>query len=226
MPRPWLAAAFVLGSAALATPAQDTKPAPVPGPFRVYVVADNRFEAKSKSADKADKDKPAERDPRDRTNKLHDFVIEQGQNPVVVVLTRTGPTEDGPGAKVAKELAKLYADKSLGGTSLGAFVAFLMLENEYAADDQRTPDGGFVREDKAKQVRALSDAVAAPRVPFGLAARTSPQATTWGLTDTDDTVVVVTNKTRVVKRWAFPAGGLDDAALKAILDVARAEAKK
>lgn len=226
MPRPWLVAAFVLGSAALTTPAQDAKPAHVPGPFRVYVVADNRFEPKTKSTDKADKDKPAERDPRDRTNKLHDFVTELGQNPVVAVLTRSAPAEDSPGAKVGKGLAKLYADKSLGGTSLGAFVAFLTLEKEYAADDQRTPDGGFVREDKAKQVRALADAVAAPRVPFGLAARTSPQATAWGLGEADDTVVVVYNKTRIVKRWNFPAGGLDDAALKAIMDVARAEAKK
>ncbi len=213
-----LAAAAATGQEPAAAPKAD---AAVPGPFRCYVVVDNRYEPKAKPPQK-----PEDRDPRDRTDKMHSFVVEQGLNPVLAVLTRAAPAEDGVAGRLTKELAALYADKTLRGSSLGAFVVFLALEKEFPADMQRTADGGFVRDEKAKAVRDLAASANAPRVPFGLAARTSDQTASWGLKDEDETVVVLYNRLKVTGRWAFPAGGVDDAKLKEILVAVRAEAKK
>lgn len=221
MLRFWLAAALLAPAPVTAQEPAEVDPAAVPGPFRLYVVTDGRFPPKPATPDA----KPSP-DARDRTGKLHDFVTEQGLNPVVAVFTRAAPADDGAAAKVARGLAGMFADKSLGGTSLGAFVAFLTLEKEFAADDQRTPDGGFVRDEKANAVRTLADAVKAPRVPFGLAAAKSEPLTQWGVTDADETVVVVYNRMRVVKRFAYPAGAFDDAALKEVLAAARGVAGK
>lgn len=211
MTRPWFALLIALAPTVVV--AEEA-----PGPLRAYVVADGRFPPKPQDG------APPLRDPRDRTDRPHDFVTELGLNPVLVVLTRAEPAADGPGARIAKSLGELYADRSLGGTSLGAFVTFLTLDREFAQDQTRTPDGGFLRDDKAKQVRDLFTAVGVPRAPFAIAAKSSEQLTKWGVGDADETVVVLLNKLGVVKRWNFAPGQFDDAALKAILDATRAEA--
>ena len=218
-------AGLVLAVTRTLAPAQTPDPDAVPGPVRAFVVADRRFEPKLDAKADPKAAVAAERDPRDRTAKIHDFVGEQGLNPVVLVLTRSVPADDGVAAKVAKGVQALVTEKSLGGTSLAAEVVFLTLENEYAADMQRTADGGFVREVEAKKVADLAAQLGTPRVVFAVAAKTSATTTAWGLTAADDTVVVVYNRLRIVKRFPFPAGPADDAAVKAVLAAARGEAK-
>lgn len=55
-------------------------------------------------------------------------------------------------------------------------------------------------------VRVLADQPAAPKVPFGLAAKSDDQTAAWGIKDDSDLVVVLYNRMRVVKRWEFQQG--------------------
>jgi len=199
--------------------AQESAPNAVPSTFRTYVVADQRFEMK-KSADA--KTAP-ERDPRDRTEKLHCFVCEHGLNPTLAILTRAEPTEESAAAKLAKGLQPLVNDNR--GARLNAFVAFLLLDAEFPGDNGRNDKGEFTRDIKAGQVKALAEAVKANLVPFSLAAKKSDAVTAWGLTDEQETVVVLYNRMRIVKKWTFAAGAPSDDDIKAILAATKAEAE-
>lgn len=197
--------AVVLGGlfAAVAVRAQDGGPRPaVPSSFRSLIAVDDRFEPKVKPPKKAE-----DRDPRDRTRKMHDLVVERGLNPTVAVFTRTPPTVDSAAAKLAKLLNPLT--ETYRGNNFGAFVVFLLLQNEFPLDDtyvEGNPMKGFVREDFAMQLRALADQLAAPKLPLGLAARKSEQTDAWGIADETDLTVVLYNRMKVVKRWDFAQG--------------------
>ncbi|OWK35014.1 hypothetical protein [Fimbriiglobus ruber] len=132
-------------------------------------------------------------------------------------------------------------------SNLGAFVVFLSLENEYPQDDrpveENRPQKGLVREVEAKEIVALAQPMLAARgkeredqrakigarapdkpvdgafeVAFGLAARKSPQVEAWGVADDDETVVILYDRMKVVKKWAFKTGtAVSDADIDAIV---------
>lgn len=224
--------AVVLGGlvAAAAGRAQDDPPKAatpppggqsIPSSFRSYIVADDRFPPKDPKG-------PA--DPRNRTARMHDLVIEHGLNPTVAVLARAEkkgePTADAPAAKLAKGLDPLVAKHR--GNNFGAYVIFLALDKEFPDDGRSIEDNplkGLVRDEKAKEVADLAAGLKATRVPFGLAAADSPATAAWGVRKEDDLVVVLYHRMRVVNRWAFPAGTPPtDEQLKQIVDAADKEA--
>ncbi len=214
-----LAALLLAASAAAQDPAPSASSAP--GPFRCFVVSDQRYAPKANPPKR-----PEDRDPRDRTGKMHSFVLEQSLNPVVLVLSREAPTPDSVAARLTKLLNADLSAKANRGTSLSAFTVFCTLENEFPADEQRTADGAFLRDDALRQVQELATQLAAPKVPIGLAARTSPQTAAWGLGAEDDVVVTVYNRLAVVKRAKFKANEATDAQLGEIVAAAREAGKK
>ena len=111
---------LLLGFACLATAvtlaAQDAKPgASVPSAFRSFVVTDDRFPPKTTPI-KA----PEDRDPRDRTDKMHCLVCEYGLNPTVLVFSRATPAEDGPAAKLAQQLDLILQTREARANSFNA----------------------------------------------------------------------------------------------------------
>jgi hypothetical protein len=193
----WSATLAVL-TAGLTGLAQDPKQA-VPANFRSFIIVDDRYPPKVSPPKKAE-----DRDPRDRTFKMHDLVAERGLDPTVAVLTRAEPSADSAAGKLAKGLDPLVTKHR--ANSFGAFVIFLTLDKEYPADERRSPDGAFLREVEQQKVLALAAQLKTSRVPFGLAARKSEATTAWGLGDGDETVVVIYDRMRVANRWAFPQG--------------------
>jgi len=211
-----------LAAAASLLTAQDAPPAAaVPSAFRSFVVADDRYAPKATPI-KA----PEDRDPRDRTDKLHCLVCEYGLNPAAIVFTRATPAEDGPAAKLARQFDSILQGREARSNSFNAAVVFLTLAAEYPLDTARNDKGEFLREEKAKQVKDLATQLKTPRVVFGLAAKASPKLAEWGVADADETVVVLYNRLRVVQRWNFAAGGPTDDEVKAIAAAVKAESVK
>ena len=221
-----LAAGLLLAAAAAAQePKADPKAAPagqpgqpVPGTFRAFLVADGRFPPKVPEPKRAE-----DRDPRDRTRKMHDLVTEYGLSPVVAVFVRADPKElEASGVvklvrAVDKKIPAYRADK------LAGFVQFLRVEGEAKAVTLTAPDGTtrqveldaeFPDDEKrdvyAGEVEQLAKAAAAPNVPFGLAPAAGKAADAWGLKAADEVTVVIYSRMRVAKRWTFPAAGPTD----------------
>jgi hypothetical protein len=152
----------------------------VPGPFRVFVVSDDRFPAGN---------------PNGRAGKMHCYVCEAELNPTVAVFARVPPTTESPSVKVAAALNDLVEKNR--AVRFGAFVAYLTLAKEYPEEEGR--------DDKAKAVRDVAAQVKLAGVPFGLAAGQSAATDLYGLKATDDLTVVFFDRTKVVKAWSFAA---------------------
>ena len=201
--------------------AQDEKSAALPGQgvpagFRSFIVVDDRFPPKVDPASKG-----TTRDPRDRTAKMHDLVVEQGLNPVAMIFARTEPEKavGSAAARLAQGLDPLVL--KYRANNFGASVSFLRLVREYPQDDRRQPNGVFIREQVADAIRGLANQLKTPRVVFGLAAESSGQTAAWGIGNDDETVVVLYARMRVVNRWSFKFGSPPtDEQLKSILDAA------
>lgn len=232
-----LAAGLLLAAAAAA---QDTPPPPgqpgglIPATFRAYMVSDDRFPPKEKTADR-----PDGRDERNRTDRMHDLVSEYGISPVVAVFVRTDPAKlaDSGVVKLAKALdANLkVVDETVKSqeervkrqeyraNKLSGFVQFLRIEgmpkqvtvtkadgtSEVKELDAEYPDdekGEAVRED----IRRLAKEAATPNVPFGLAPVAGKSVAAWGIAPADEVTVILYSRFRVYKRWTFPAGGPSD----------------
>ncbi|MBN9517903.1 hypothetical protein J0H58_05165 [bacterium] len=210
------------------TPAQEPKQDPkastgqagevVPAPFRAFLVADGRFPPKVSPPTKAE-----DRDPRDRTRKMHDLVGENGLSPVVAVFVRADPGELANSGllklveAVEEKIPKYRADK------LAAFVQFLRIEGMAKSVTLTNPDGTTKvvaldaefpddenRDKHADAVQQLANKVKAPNVPFGLAPAAGKTAAAWGLKAEDQVTVVIYSRLRVAKRWTFPATGPTD----------------
>src|SRR5262245_25972343 len=178
-----LALSFITaGAAAAQDPPRPLNPGdPLPGPFRSFIVTDDRVEAK---------------DPRNRTNRQHCLFLEADLNPTVAVFLRTVPADaDAPAAKLLKRLDGLVAEHK--ADRLGAFAVFLTLTADYPLDE--------MRDEKAKAVKDFAARVKVPNVPFGLAAGKSDAAATYSIKDDHDVSVILFNRAKVVKRWAFTA---------------------
>ena len=195
----WWGLATLVSAAAVGQeptgPATSASPG-VPSAVRCYVAADSRF--------------PKE-DARNRQDRMHCFVCEQGLNPVVAVFARTVPKDaDSPLAKLVKAVEPLTV--KYRGDRFAAFVLFLRTEpgmkevvakqpdgtEAKATLDKEYPDDGrievrkddkakdkviFARETELAEVRAFAAATAAPQIPFGLLAATSKATTAFGIPD-------------------------------------------
>lgn len=199
----------------------------VPSTFRAQLVVDNRFPPKVKPP-KDDGD----RDPRDRTGKMHCLVCEYGLSPVVAVFVRGDVSKlqatDGL-SKLIKGtdalIPKYRADK------LSAFAAFLKLDGGTKAVTVKGDDGGDTkvavdleyphdeaRDAKVAEVKAFAAIVNAENVPFGLAADKSTAATAFKVEETTPITVVIYNRLRIVKRWTLKSDELTDAKVAEILN--------
>jgi hypothetical protein len=238
----------VLSGLGLAAPAQEPTPAPplkdalaaaaavargttvanvVPAPFRAQLVVDNRFPGKAKGKDVKDED----RDPRDRTGKLHCLVCEYGLSPTVAIFVR-GDVKDADPAKGLGKLIKSVdalvpkyrADK------LGAFTMFLKLDAGPKLVKVKTADGGEKEEvaDKeypddekrdvyAQEVSGIAAALAADNVPFGLTPTTSASIKAFGIGEATPVTVIVYNRMRMVQRWEFKLDEITDEKIGEIL---------
>lgn len=205
------------GLLAAAAVGQDGKPADpaaekaVPGTFRSFIAADDRFPPKD-----------GREDGRGRAGKMHCLVVEAGLNPACAVLTRTDPAKAaaGPLGTLVKQLNGVVQKNRANNAA--AYVIFLTLDKPYPEDETRA--------EKAAAVKALADQLKAPGVPFGLAAGAKEPApgslTAWEVGDADETVVVVYRRMKVVKQWKFPADKPPtDEDIKAIVDAFEKEAK-
>jgi hypothetical protein len=220
--------ALGLVAVALTAAAQEpTAPAnAVPSPFRAYVVLDERYPPKTSPPAK-----PEDRDPRDRTNKMHDLVTENGLSPVVAVFVRADPGKLSPEGGVAKLVAAV--DRLIPkyrGDKLASFVAFLRLEGGTKTATLKGPDGAETkveleleypddenRDVYAKAIRDFAAAVKAPNVPFVLAPTKSKAIAAWGIPENAEVAVVIYNRLRIVRRWEFPADGPNEQQLREIL---------
>lgn len=240
-----LAVAGLLVLAGLAAQAQEPSPAVgaargvvrgvadanvVPSTFRAQLVVDNRFPPKVKvmpGMRVPDED----RDPRDRTGKLHCLVCEQGLAPTVAIFVREVP-KGGDG--LAKLLTKLDAknpdpDKLRDGLltryqadKLGAFVMFLKLEGGTKAVTVKAADGGDEkvevdleyphdekRADKVAEVEKYFATVNSDKVPFGLAAEKSNALAAFAVGDAPLTIIIY-NRLRMQQRWELKLDELTD----------------
>ena len=236
-----------LGLLALATAAaaqddkKDAKKGPalpadvVPATFRAQMVVDDRFPPKVNPPTK-----PEDRDPKDRTNKLHCLVCENGLSPSIGIFVRAPLAAEVNNQRqlvVGAEsgLAKLIKATDLllpkyRGDKLSGFVMFLQLEGGTKLVKVTQPDGSVVMEELdleypddekrdvyAKDIKDFSNAVKATTLPFGLAPVKSKSTAAWKLGDADDVTVVIFNRLRVVKRWALKADAIGDEQVKEIL---------
>lgn len=174
----------------------------VPGPFRMFIAADERLEPKS---------------PNNRTDRMHCFVCESELNPTIFVFTRTAISETSPGVKVAQALNGLVNEYR--SDKLGAYVAFLTLADEYPNEKDR--------DNKAKAVKDIATQVKTTNVPFGLAAGKSAQTDLFGLKETDETTIVFFDRTKIVKVWTFTADQApSETDMKAVVDTVKKQLKK
>ena len=195
--------AVLVSSSAFAQGGKPLEPGnAVPGPFRMFVAADDRFDAKN---------------PNVRTGKMHCFICEADLNPTIAVFARSVATADAPAVKLAGAVNELVnahrADK------LGAFVAFLTLAKEYPEEDGRDA--------KAQAVKDVAAQAKTTGVPFGLAAGKSAATDLYGLQESADITVIFFDRMKVVKTWTFPADKPPTAdSFKEISDVVKAKLKK
>ena len=173
----------------------------VPRGFRMYLIADGRFDEEAKDPAKKAPLKKA-KDIRNRVGNLHDPVTEFGLNTVVGVFARAIPKkEDDPAFVVLKAqqaLARKYRSQRLG-----AFMAFLALTKDFAEDDARF--------DRIKEIDEGTKPALATLVEIGLAEGTladgmpPAQVKEWGIGADDEIVIVLYHRFHIVKRWQFKA---------------------
>jgi len=209
----FLFAGLVFGSAmAMQEP---TERDAVPRGFRMYLISDGRIAEDAKKKANPDKKAPSKDESiHYRVGKLHDPVTEHGLATVLGVFVRSIPTEEAdPILKVLKfqqDLAKKYRPERLG-----AFMAFLSLEKDFADDDTR-----YARMDEIKK---LSDAAIIPYVQTGLAegkladGSVPPQVAAWQVGAEDAITFVLFHRFKIIKRWSFKSDAPPtDADLEAI----------
>lgn len=202
----------------------------VPSPFRAQLVVDNRFPPKV-NPPKDDED----RDPRDRTGKMHCLVCEHGLSPVVAIFVRDTPKAgDGLSNLLAKLDAKNPKPEEAAirprvglipehrADKLAAFVMFLKLDGGTKAVTVKTESGDEMvavdleyphdekRAEKAAEVKDYFDTVKADNVPFGLAPEKSAALDAFGIGKTTPITVIIYNRLRMVKRWELTPDELTD----------------
>lgn len=167
------------------------KQALVPGGFRMFLVADGRYDVK---------------DDKNRVGRLHDAVTEYGLSTTIGVFVRGIPKEmDDPAVSVLKkqqELATKYRAKRLA-----CFAVFLALTKDFADDDNRDA--------RITEIGNLAKGADVPLVSVGLAeativgegdALTVPkQVAAWGIGADDSITIILYHRLKIIKRWKFAA---------------------
>jgi len=197
------------------------EPAPkgnnVPAGFRSFVAVDNRYAPLVTPVKRAE-----DRDPRDRTFKIHDLIVENGLNPVVAIFTRTpAKQQDSQVAKLAKQLDPLVTKHR--ASNLAAFVIFATLEKDFPVDETRNASG-YVRDEQTQDVIKLANGLGVTKLPMGLTARNSESLTKWGLADASDTQVVLYHRLQIISKWPSSGGKLSDQDITEILAATDKEA--
>lgn len=197
----------------------------VPQPFRAHLVVDNRFKLKVKGIDGTEGP-----DPRNRTGNIHCLVCENGLSPVVAVFVRA----DLKGLDATSGLAKLIKGTDTlipkyRSDKLAAFTHFLKLEGgpkpvalpggdpekpviaakEYPDDENR--------DQYVTEINDFAKAVLADNVPFGLAPKTSPSVSAFGLSPDVQVTVLVYSRLRMVERWELKLDELTNEKISEIL---------
>ena len=210
--------------AATGVAAQDPADAPstgqvgqvVPSTFRAYVVVDDRFPPKTEEGKSE-----LVPDPRNRTNKMHCLVCENGLSPTVAVFVRADPkTLDATSGVVELAQAVNRIVPEYRADRLSGFVSFLLVEGGPKTVTAKGPGGADVvveldaeypddekRDVYADAIRDLAKAADTPNVPFTLAPAESKATAAWGVGPADEVTVVVYYRLRVKHRWTFPATG-------------------
>jgi hypothetical protein len=222
---------FLLAATAVAAqepkvPPSTAKPGEVvPSNFRAYIVADNRFPPFVNPPVK-----PEDRDARDRTNKMHCLILDNGLSPVVAVFVRADAKMLGGSgvAKLAQAVERIIPDYR--ADRLGGFIQFLKIEGMPKSVTLTEPDGTQKvveldaeypddenRDTYATEIRDLAKAVNTPNIVYALAPEKSKANDAWGLGDNDQVTVIIYNRLRVANRWTFDAAGPNDAQIAEII---------
>lgn len=208
----------------------------VPGPFRAQLVVDNRFPPPKGRPTKGAALKDEDRDPKDRTGKMHCLVSENGLSPVVAVFVRS----DLKGLDAGSGLGKLIkgADALIPrhrADKMAGFAMFLKLDGGPKLVTVKKPDGSedkveapkeypdtelVKREALVKEVADFAAAVGAQNVPFGLAPTTSPSVAAFGIGESTPVTVILYNRMRMVQRWELKTDELTDEKVREILNAA------
>lgn len=159
----------------------------IPQGFTSYLVVDRRY---------ASSEPMAKKDDRDRTGKLHNLINENGLYPVVMVFSRTVPTEaTHPLVPLIKKLQELQDVPRYRAARLGTFVIFLTLEKPFQDDP--------LRDIRITEVKKFSETANVVMVPFGLAESDSEAVKAFKIAPEDDITVIAYNRLKVVQRWKF-----------------------
>lgn len=198
----------------------------IPGTLRAFIVHDGRFPPQSI-------DGKIQRDPRDRSGKVHCYVCEYGLSPVFILFLRADPkqvTADTTMGKLIRDLdaimPKYRADK------LNGLILFLRTEGGEKAvkltdeggteiavtADKEYPDD----ENRDRYVQEIKDWIQAMKIaniPVGLAPLTSKSLTAWGVQDKDAAAIVVYRRSkRLAPSWHFTTlGDLNEEQAKTIV---------
>ncbi|MCS7022179.1 MAG: hypothetical protein NZ703_10425 [Gemmataceae bacterium] len=196
-----------------ATPLQDPPAAAaVPGPLPAFIVYDGRFPPIMQ-------DGKTERDPRDRTNRIHCFVCEYGLAPTFILFLRADPkqiTADSPMGQLIRDLdtllSKHRADKLSGlivflRTEAGEKAVKLTdatgQETTIAADKEYPDDEN--RDRYVREIRDWIQALKLTNVPVALAPLTSKTIKAWNVQDQDAAALVVYRRLKLVApMWHWP----------------------
>ena len=172
----------------------------IPDNFRSFMVVDNRFPPKVIEGGKT------EPDARERTDRMHDLIVEQALSPTVAIFSFEEPGTGSSTAKLVQELQPIVAKNV--ANNLGAFVIYLRLDNEYPfamAPIDGDPLKGFVREQEAEAIREMATSLKTPNIPFGLASQQADSKfiKSWSLNPDETLTVVLYDRMLQVQRWDF-----------------------
>jgi hypothetical protein len=190
-----------------ATSAKSSKINLVPGPFRMFVAWDKRYN---------------EKDELNRTGKLHDPVGEHGLSPVLAAFSRTVPMKpDGAVGTLVAEQDRLV--QKYRPLRFAAFTAFLTLAKDYPDDSEREVRVAEVtRFAQAANPKDVTIGVAEATVADGEMTAPSPQVATWKIGAGDDITVVFYYRFEVLGRWAFtkekPPGAVEIDEISSMVD--------
>jgi len=217
----------------------------VPASFRSYIVMDKRtYDGEPKIVqDTVNKEifkhvyvKEPKRDPKNRTEKMHDLVSDNALNPTLAVFSRSTPKAEDALAKLTLELRKLMKVEKYKARNFGAFVVFLTLDKEFQQDDKRDEADLAIfnwGNDVGKDNPPAIDPVSKKKLPggiegvvLGLSGKASEAVKAWDIGDNDDVTVVLYHRLKVVQRWKFEAGKFNEDEVKAIIEATEAELKK
>ena len=220
-----VAAAAVAAQPPKAPPSTAKPGEVVPSNFRAYIVTDDRFPPLVNPPVK-----PEDRDARDRTNKMHCLILDNGLSPVVAIFVRPDAKmlADSGVVKLAQAVERIIPNYS--ADRLGGFIQFLKIEGMpksvtlTAADgtqsvvelDAEYPDDEN-RDTYATEIRDLAKAANTPKIVYALAPVKSKSVDAWGIGENDQVTVIIYNRLRIANRWTFDASGPNDAQIAEII---------